>query len=610
MLEYDNSAFYYFGISMCLVYLIPSYYYSGKRILFGCFLTDHLLDQHDVRCEKELQKIRKLQAEKTKMRNIFTLPFLMNLLMTCILTYSLVIMVDLVQNDSQIKSFDPYAILNIDYGASDKEIKKAYRKQSLLYHPDKNQGDSIAEGKFMMIAKAYEALTDEVAKENYEKYGNPDGRQALQMSIGLPTFLLEGKNHGVIMFVYLLVLVIIIPTVVALWYSNSKKYGDSMIMYDTYGFFNYALSEHAHLKMFPEILAGSAEFRDIPSRESDSKELSKLMKHFKQHSLVQKFRYNHPIIVKSNLLLHAHLYREQLSPALRNDLNLMLKQSMHLLDGMLEISTMKYWLQTTINVVEFMQYMTQALWVKDSSLMQLPNFTETEVKHCMSGKGGLRSIDQFIRAAPSDRKGMNNFTDEEREEVNRVCGIMPNVEWDLSIGVDDEEEIAEGDIMTLTIKLTRKNVPEGETCDLVYAPEFPFPKAERWIVLVSNGGDQLQASTKITKQDRVVTEKLLFPAPQRKGSYALEVFLKSDSFMGMDQMQVVKFNVISSADLPVYEMHPEDKELDNEPTLFEQMAGANYDSSDSEAEEEKDDEDASSEDSDQSDTDATIKKNQ
>lgn len=55
------------------------------------------------------------------------------------------------------------------------EIKKAYRKLTLKYHPDKNKDDPQATARFIMIAKAYEVLTDEDAKAKYEKYGSPDG---------------------------------------------------------------------------------------------------------------------------------------------------------------------------------------------------------------------------------------------------------------------------------------------------------------------------------------------------------------------------------------------------------------------------------------------------
>ena len=65
--------------------------------------------------------------------------------------------------DAELASFDPFKILGVDPRAEDKDIRKAYRKLSLEYHPDKNQGNKLAEEMFMKVAKAYEALTDEEA---------------------------------------------------------------------------------------------------------------------------------------------------------------------------------------------------------------------------------------------------------------------------------------------------------------------------------------------------------------------------------------------------------------------------------------------------------------
>ena len=52
------------------------------------------------------------------------------------------------------------------------------------------------------------------------QFGNPDGKQSLEVSIGLPTFLLDKDNHNVILIVYLICLVVIIPTIVACWYGG------------------------------------------------------------------------------------------------------------------------------------------------------------------------------------------------------------------------------------------------------------------------------------------------------------------------------------------------------------------------------------------------------
>mgnify|MGYP006293484053 CR=1 FL=1 len=66
---------------------------------------------------------------------------------------------------------DYYDILGIDRGASEKEIKKAYRKCALEYHPDRNPDDPEAAEKFKEAAQAYEVLSDPEKRELYDRYG-------------------------------------------------------------------------------------------------------------------------------------------------------------------------------------------------------------------------------------------------------------------------------------------------------------------------------------------------------------------------------------------------------------------------------------------------------
>lgn len=67
---------------------------------------------------------------------------------------------------------DFYEILGLDRSASESEIKKAYRKLALKYHPDKNPGDKEAEEKFKEAAEAYEVLSDPNKKARYDQYGH------------------------------------------------------------------------------------------------------------------------------------------------------------------------------------------------------------------------------------------------------------------------------------------------------------------------------------------------------------------------------------------------------------------------------------------------------
>ena len=67
---------------------------------------------------------------------------------------------------------DYYDILGVSRNASDDEIKKAYRKLAIKYHPDKNPGDKEAEAKFKEISEAHEILSDKQKRARYDQFGH------------------------------------------------------------------------------------------------------------------------------------------------------------------------------------------------------------------------------------------------------------------------------------------------------------------------------------------------------------------------------------------------------------------------------------------------------
>eukprot|EP00903_Cladosiphon_okamuranus_P005360 g5354.t1 len=588
MLEYDNSAFYYFTLSLISIYLVPVTLVLLKQIFRALIPGRGAIKT--ARTEAETTKCSRLKKDNVGLSVLWRWSFFTRLLTlipgwACFfyLMYSMT-------DDAEIKGFDPFAILGVTPSTEAREIKKQYRALSLIYHPDKNPDNKVAEDMFMKIAKAYEALTDPQAKENWDKYGNPDGKQPMEVSIALPTFLLEKEHHNTILIIYLIAMVVIIPSIVAMWYARSKKYGEKNVMYDSYAWYNHMLSDSSQMKNMPEVLAGSAEFRALNTpdkdRPNEAKEVAKLYRQlYRESGLMPKPKYDHPVIQKGAVQVFAHLTQKPMSPELKENLDTMLIKTPDLIEAMIELACSRRWLQSTIYVIDFSQKIVQGLWLNDSSLLQLPHIGEAEAKVISTSKPPCKGIAQYIKLPREERKGLDDLSPKQQEEVHSVCSIIPDVDVKVDIFVEDESEIAENDLVTIKVTLTRNNVKEGDTVSPVYAPKYPLFAEEGWWVLVGDlGRKTIFSFERITDNGRVATKEVKMMAPNKPGTVKLDVFVKSDSYIGLDQKKAVEFEVISAATLEPYQPHPDDLELDNEPTLFEQVMQAYDDETDSDDE--------------------------
>ena len=315
------------------------------------------------------------------------------------------------------------------------------------------------------------------------------------------------------------------------------------------------------------------------------------------------------------------------------DLNATLARAPDLVEAIVEISHQRKWLELSVAALKFAQCIVQGLWTNSHSLEQLPYITDAEVKLI---KPFAKTLGEYLRIPDNDKKGLAGLSEEKRAEVLRVCSLIPNLKVETKLFVEepeedfladagddatssnarkapvDEEQLAkaaavtgdqiyEQDLVTLRITLTRENLLLGATAGPVYAPLFPKTVRENWWVVLTdrpsedpkrNANLNIYAFEKVSDQARTVTHEVRFMAPQRAGSYEMQLQIFSDCYQGLDHVIPVPFDVLPASQLPVYKAHPEDLELDNEPTLFEQVMAANQDeSSDEEDEEEEEEED-------------------
>ena len=130
----------------------------------------------------------------------------------------------------------------------------------------------------MNINKVYRALTNEKAKENFRKYGNPDGPGLLQYGFALPFFLFQGKAGYYILIIFSILMTIIFPILFRRWFKKSKAYNSDGLLIDNLPFFYNILNKYTQITHLPFIIGMSKEFNemDIMYDESEIKKIYKV----------------------------------------------------------------------------------------------------------------------------------------------------------------------------------------------------------------------------------------------------------------------------------------------------------------------------------------------
>lgn len=367
--------------------------------------------------------------------------------------------------------WDPYEILGIRVGASEADIKAAYRRLSFKYHPDRNPGDATAADRFIRITKAYEALTNELVRANYEKYGNPDGPVEVSVGVALPSWLMDTKNSTAVLLLYVLGFIVLVPTIAFCVVRRWKQGAREEVAQDTVAMFVHFMEKRMTPKAVLELESAALEFRTLaPVTEADAVALPALEK-LLGPSNRPRYRFNAPFVVKSGLLCAAHLARldDKMPPATFRDAMAVVQKMPLLTEAFCAAAAFRGCLQPALSAVRLLQMLVQGTW-DTQPLLQLPHFTRKAADAAAGRRRAPVATPARLALLPaaSRRRLLHDtleLTDEMAADVARVArtvfGTTLEVSAALSIDGAADNEITEGAIVTLTAT-TRLVAPPPE----------------------------------------------------------------------------------------------------------------------------------------------------
>ncbi|KAK6865716.1 translocation protein SEC63 [Apiospora arundinis] len=233
--SYDDGQFYpFFIFTLSTVITLPLTYSlvrpsTDADALAPRIKTDYKPDHHEI-----IQAQR--AALKRKQRKVKR--FIAALIGWAIMGFMLYLIVTTQRTTTE--TWNPYDILGISEGLTEKQIKSFYKRLSLKFHPDKirpdpakNETIESLSNQWVEYTKAYQALTDEEVRNNWMMYGNPDGKQGFSINIALPSFIVAEGNGKYVVLVYALLLGVLLPYLVGSWWYGTQRMSKEGILIES-----------------------------------------------------------------------------------------------------------------------------------------------------------------------------------------------------------------------------------------------------------------------------------------------------------------------------------------------------------------------------------------
>ncbi|KAE9318202.1 U5 small nuclear ribonucleoprotein helicase [Phytophthora fragariae] len=342
------------------------------------------------------------------------------------------------------------------------------------------------------------------------------------------------------------------------------------IKYTTIELFACSLKADSKVRALLTILSSATEFSDLPSRFGEDKKLEGLAKHLK-FSVAAGGDYGQAH-VKTNVLLQVHFSKQhdRLSPALRQDLDFILRHAVRLLHAMVDVISSNGWLKPALAAMDLAQMVVQAQWSSDSPLLQIPFFTRDMLK-----KLGEMDLDEEVET-PVDILSMEDdargnllpLDTQKMSAVAKFCNAYPDVTVQTKVQ-QDGKNLPQGSAVSVKVQLEREGADEedeeeeqdeSKELGLVNACHYPAKKAENWwVVLGDSKKNTLLSIKRVPFASARANVALQFAAPDEIGSHTFQLYVICDGYAGCDLENEVKITVVQGEDTEEEEEEDEEE---------------------------------------------------
>lgn len=526
---------------------------------------------------------------------------------------------DVVKDIEPLKTFVPHEILGVAADATPGAVKKAYRKLSREKHPDKNPDNPEAVNEFIQITKAYTIMTDEKARDNFLKYGNPDGKGSFAVGIALPNFLQKKDYQLQVLVVFFLIVVFAIPGYfLSRIQSNEKDVGGVDV--DNRKIFTELINENMTGKQIPGILAHSQELSAMRVRsEGELQRLRRLRSDDavkealpKVSAKKDKQGQDSQVQVKPICLLVGYMNGiltddDKADEGLAKDLETILRAIPSYMDIMLTQTMMlsqlfkmgrspkKITAKNIMTLIQFSQNLMQGGWISKDPFSQLPGFDEEECKRAKKIMNG-KTLFNYCMLPRAEREAAAEGifgTDYKHkfEQQEKCIGALPLVKLTMTAFVEGEDEIVVGDILTCKLEVKYHNLERGQKSGYVHSKSYPYLKRDNWFLIITDETfTGLAAVEKITVTEDVFVKEFK-ERIQRPGKIAFTAILTNDSYKGLDQFSKVEVEVAAQAkNRAEFNYSKEDIKAIKEPTLLQSALDIEEEETDEDEEIDEEDE--------------------